>query len=92
MDVPEKWLRHLLLLSWIDDAALLVDSHPDTGKPALRLDASIQQYGLFVAKAAVHFGDAEVRTFVEHMVENVQLSTDQYGETTFWLNGITMTQ
>jgi hypothetical protein len=62
-------------------------SHPDSGDDCLFLEGTIQQYSAFLVALAVQHRGAGRMSF---LVDQVQLQTDNEGDTRFWMPGLTV--
>lgn len=86
--IPEGIAARALGCARLRRSALAVDSNPDDGAGCLRLDATIQEYGVFLVYLCREMRrEAPMR----RLADRTQLHLTESGETVFWLPGVELT-
>jgi hypothetical protein len=84
----ESHVREALDLAGVHRSALRRDDDPDSGARCLRLNATAQQYGLFLVALAQRFAHLDRDDQIVSLAGQAQLQTGSNGDTVFWLQGV----
>lgn len=84
----ESHVREALRTAGLQRSALRRGSDPDSGAQCPFLEATPQQYGVFLVSLARQLATGERDDQIAWMAEQVQLQMNGGGDTVFWLQGV----
>lgn len=88
VELPSDAVEESLSQAGLDRSALIVSSHPDNGSDCLRLEATIQQYGVLLVALA---GQCPTSDLCD-LADQAQLQLTRDDDTIFWLPGVEISE